>query len=1097
MSEIEKYKKYLNFKANPRYLTRDFIVPLYTGTEPDILDDSNTQRETGNYTPFPNDMPIVSPKEIQNQPYEQLQLADGGSVERQGFSAGTDFKKWLLNEYKNKSTINKTISELIKESGIKVKYGTAHLQVAKDKDLRKKLNVGEGKKINPLPQEMKNIFELKYPNMKWEELSNSQRSNFLIDFSRKENILKSIPKNYITIDELEKKLGIPKISFAYDKRTELVKFVEKNLEPKLFGSITGGGGKTKYFKEPGKRLTDKILQIYDSTNADILRNKTVKNVNTLYNNYLDVYKQGKLPNFEDVKGMTPGEVGNATTRLAQILDGKKFKNTELEDIRINKNVASKMFERMDKHPFGNPYRSNLYQISLETIDKKLKNERGTFDSLKRKARDILRENNIPIYNLRDKNPKGFNINEIAGATGSSRSKAAEFSQFIDIMEGNLNQKQLTNFQGMLSNARAKIELNPNVFNKEAKNLNSLASVLEEKYGVQLPRIRPATQVGKYYNQERLDELNKLGLDIEAASKRAGYTIQMPKGAFTIQEFVNNPEIQNKSITQFFKDNPEAIKVARSAGFRCRKSVAGPIDVECLADDIIKQAEKGTTSAVNKISKLANFAKGTGNFVFDALIGKTPGAAAINFGINVPFAIAEAQEGKPGRQVLGTATDIIGLGPLVGTTEKDELTKAMGAGADLYLKINEAMEKYNDIGRQRQLIENSRESFVSPEETPSDIREQDLQFASKELDKEEKKYYNFLSPYLNKQGEVVYPKDIEKGLQILEDQEKLRKAKSNLGMKNIPSVGEDILSTDNISFEKSDKNIDKKIEQLESEKPLYGSEIDKNMTPELMDVIYEGGARGGAADGGRIGLKEGGGPKMGRRGFLGLLAAGAAAAPEIIKGLKGEKKAVQVAKLASKIKFEKTEGMYPWFPDLVEKIKTKGKPFEEKEIIMEASYKHEPKGYGGLPKGVETVTRHVDGDTEFLLREYPDGRIAVDIHSPRNQEGSSTPVTLYYRPTMELKYYSGVKVEPAEFKVLEKEPRYFANGPDDVDIEMSETRKIPGKNTIYGDVEAAERFATGKIENRKIIPAKQARREQMEDAPTDFIEETSPYGPVYD
>ena len=134
---------------------------------------------------------------------------------------------------------------------------------------------------------------------------------------------------------------------------------------------------------------------------------------------------------------------------------------------------------------------------------------------------------------------------------------------------------------------AKIELNPNVFNKEAKNLNSLASVLEEKYGVQLPRIRPATQVGKYYNQERLDELNKLGLDIEAASKRAGYTIQMPKGAFTIQEFVNNPEIQNKSITQFFKDNPEAIKVARSAGFRCRKSVAGPIDVECLADDTLE------------------------------------------------------------------------------------------------------------------------------------------------------------------------------------------------------------------------------------------------------------------------------------------------------------------------------------------------------------------------------------------------------------------------------------------------------------------------------------------------------------------------------
>jgi hypothetical protein len=244
---------------------------------------------------------------------------------------------------------------------------------------------------------------------------------------------------------------------------------------------------------------------------------------------------------------------------------------------------------------------------------------------------------------------------------------------------------------------------------------------------------------------------------------------------------------------------------------------------------------------------------------------------------------------------------------------------------------------------------------------------------------------------------------------------------------------------------------------------------------------------------REGFKKGG---VSRRGFLGLLA-GAAAAPELIKAVKGTKKASQAARVASKIQFEKAQGMYPWFPDLVEKIKTKGKPFEEKDLIMEASYKHEAKGYGGLPKGIEKLTKHVDGDTEFILREYPDGRIAVDIHSPRNQEMFETPVTLYYRPTMELKYYSGTKVEPAEFKVLEKEPRYFANGPDDVDIEMSETRKIPGKDPIYGDVEAAERFATGKIENRKIIPVKQARRDQMMDQPVDFIEETSPYGPVYD
>jgi len=98
MSEIKKYMKAMRFKANPRYLRRDFIVPLYTGTEPDILDDSNTQRETGSYTPFPNNMPIVSPKEIEQQPYEQLQLADGGSVERQEYASGSPSK--LIGRYK-------------------------------------------------------------------------------------------------------------------------------------------------------------------------------------------------------------------------------------------------------------------------------------------------------------------------------------------------------------------------------------------------------------------------------------------------------------------------------------------------------------------------------------------------------------------------------------------------------------------------------------------------------------------------------------------------------------------------------------------------------------------------------------------------------------------------------------------------------------------------------------------------------------------------------------------------------------------------------------------------------------------------------------
>ena len=85
MSEIEKYKMYLNFKANPRYLTRDFIVPLYTGTEPDIYEDKKPNMndpgmvvDPSKILPknFTDDMPFVTDE---NNP-EQLELADGVRV---------------------------------------------------------------------------------------------------------------------------------------------------------------------------------------------------------------------------------------------------------------------------------------------------------------------------------------------------------------------------------------------------------------------------------------------------------------------------------------------------------------------------------------------------------------------------------------------------------------------------------------------------------------------------------------------------------------------------------------------------------------------------------------------------------------------------------------------------------------------------------------------------------------------------------------------------------------------------------------------------------------------------------------------------------
>ena len=122
---------------------------------------------------------------------------------------------------------------------------------------------------------------------------------------------------------------------------------------------------------------------------------------------------------------------------------------------------------MNKFAFGNPYRSSLYRTSLELIDAQLGNERGTFSSLKNKARKVLKTNGI----------KGFDINEIAGVTGTARTGVGEFSQFMDVMDSNLNQKEMASFQSAFSRARENIKNNPENFATQSKQINKLAARL--------------------------------------------------------------------------------------------------------------------------------------------------------------------------------------------------------------------------------------------------------------------------------------------------------------------------------------------------------------------------------------------------------------------------------------------------------------------------------------------------------------------------------------------------------------------------------------------------------------------------------------------
>ena len=193
-----------------------------------------------------------------------------------------------------------------------------------------------------------------------------------------------------------------------------------------------------------------------------------------------------------------------------------------------------------------------------------------------------------------------------------------------------------------------------------------------------------------------------------------------------------------------------------------------------------------------------------------------------------------------------------------------------------------------------------------------------------------------------------------------------------------------------------------------------------------------------AEGGRIGLKDGGGPKIGRRGFLGLLGAGAAS---LMLPFKAADKIAPVVTKAIK----PAAGMPDWFPLLVNRIRTKGK------------VKREP-GYAEFTSGGDTEKVY-QLDDYILYEDMSNGNIIVTGRGADYQQ-----VSMEYTPgenkVMTDKFGKrGVMTDEPTFEAGE-----YAKG-DPYDYE-----NFGGYDDLKGDVSNWENFATGgkKIDQKKAV-----------------------------
>ena len=431
---------------------------------------------------------------------------------------------------------------------------------------------------------IKDFIEANDVNVNFENLFNKNRPAYVGNFIKDKSITIDASKTPDKFKKARAILNDPK------KLREFLKYGNKDgvsikdIRKKFNISM-------EEFYDGGLReLFDKDFQ---TQAVSKIKNKTINNIKTLLNDSeaASFLKKGNVVP-DDVLAklkILPGEAATATVRIGQIYGGNNFGVDEFKNIRKNIKVSDKLFDTMNKFSFGNPYRSKLYKTSLELIDQQLGNEKGTFESLKKKASYILKKNKI----------KGFDINEIAGVTGTAKTGAGEFSQFIDVLDSNVNQKQGAAFQSAFSNARQKIAANPAVFETEARKINKLASKFESEYGFRLPRIRKLEDVEKFYSPKRLKDLTDQGIDIKKASEKLGYTIQMPAGAVTAQEFVDKPGLKEKFLKGIGTGAKVFGKVIKPVGYAIgtaaayqAKSMADEMGIELKPQDYFMAVDSG-------------------------------------------------------------------------------------------------------------------------------------------------------------------------------------------------------------------------------------------------------------------------------------------------------------------------------------------------------------------------------------------------------------------------------------------------------------------------------------------------------------------------
>ena len=520
----------------------------------------------------------------------------------------------------------------------------------------------------------------------FEELDSNQRNLLEKIMKRYKRLLPTYKKiqknNLITLSEAGELVGIPDTvnkkgritgglrmrivdAATRSKRNRPVakKFVNDVLKKrlKLQKIDIGQGAPTLFIKKPNAQELEVLKDFYLASGSTKggLTNSVINLIKDFHSNpkYKKFTNKGEIiPQELLPKNITIGQAAYAQAKLAQAYNGKKFPNTDL-DIPTNKKAGRKYFKTVSKFLYNNPYKVAQNRVAMDTITEEIGKNYFTIDdkqtdmsSLRKTVKKIFLKEKIPFYDGKSKNPFGVNVNEIVGIAATSRVPgAAPYSQFVDLLEGRVNQVDYAlfqkNFERYLNKMTDEVAKgdsgNPlkvvREYNKFTKRyINRITDPLarETIREVGFPTLSIQSPE-KIYGTKRIKQLSEIGLDLPGAYEKMGFTIGVPKQTPTLKEIAQDPKT---FISQASKTLLNQVSESGARSKSCQlilNKATGGIARSCseaIKKDPIGSAEKlskldATSGPLAKVKNVAtNILKSSGFKTF-SVAGLAGGAGA--------------------------------------------------------------------------------------------------------------------------------------------------------------------------------------------------------------------------------------------------------------------------------------------------------------------------------------------------------------------------------------------------------------------------------------------------------------------------------------